>query len=415
MKSRAQVNKLFSLLMAFLLSLQLFVVPGFSVDNTTGEPDDDASILVDNPIDFIIPGEPFVDVMQGSVWHDDICDLYDAGIFFGVAEGQFAPYQTITARQVLVTYARMTGVDSSDTNAIVRDAIDKRMLSMMAFSDPDGALSREEAIVLLFKCLGAIPSVEPNWAVNLDLESDVYEDPIYTTGRAFEFIINITRELGLFDIDPVGPNLPMTRGEYAMLLNTCRKMLLQDANSPITQLGFAYLPVSATENYKSEVPVLWAHVITVPIEVVRVYHAAGYQILLDNDYIDNLLTGSLSKVANIVGLFSTEKKSIYAKRGYSVVHEMGHFAHAFMAGHDDIEPLYDAEKDYASAVLTAYAGTSSKEYFAECFVFFAQHRGDVLHLSLMRELMPQTYEYFVNLQSNGWLKPGETELQRSIA
>lgn len=49
-----------------------------------------------------------------------------------------------------------------------------------------------------------------------------------------------------------------------------------------------------------------------------------------------------------------------------------------------------------------YALTSAQEYYADYFVHWLRFQGNPEKLAMMKELTPQTFDYFSNLASNNW-------------
>ena len=382
MKPRA---KLISMLLALVMALQLLCIVSPSASAADGALPD---------------GEPvhqFLDVSPDDAWYDAVYSLACAGVLNGVSPDRFAPYEYITARQVLATAHRLLGHDVTGeyfSGDMVNEAIGGLVLPVSTGADVP--LTHQQAVNILFRALGCLPACNSS-AETLCCES-----------RAFDYAVNVLTDLDLMSvmhIDQARRNDLVTRGEYARLLDGCL-LLLGDVNRSLLLItpGFGYIPIHATEKYQKDIVKTVGYMMNVPFSVLRAYHNSGYTLTLDNEYIKSY-SEEHPEYYNIVGLFVTSKKTIFMTTPFAVMHEMGHFAERFMVGVGDIEPCYKAEKDKCSDLLGPYAMTNHRELFGESFRFFIQEREAVMQMDLMRGAMPKTYQYFLDLEANGYIKP----------
>ena len=381
MKSRAN---LISFLLAFVMTLSAFgaLMPVAHAS--------DADVL-----DASVPR--FHDVLPDEPWHDAVYSLADAGILTGLSDDSFAPESLVTARQVLAASARLIGRDVDAyyfSERLISDAIFDYVLPF--FVDPDLPVTQETAVVILFRMLGGLPSC------NTSISVICGEDDLY------DFMANVFADYGILQslhIDPSLKDRYVTRGDFALILDSCRAMLDGSNYSNILRsCGFGYMPITATSRYAGQAYKLVAYMSKVPFNILQAYRASGYGIMFDDEYILEYGREHPEHVNGVVGLFSPSKQCIYVSEPYAIVHELGHFAAKFMVGVDDAKPYYEMEKDSCADVLGTYATRNHKEFFSECFRYLTFYQDDPEKLALMEDKMPNTYGYFLDWAERHYVK-----------
>ena len=378
-------NKLIGMFMALVMTFQLVCLSAPAAHAADGIVSDD------------VPTYQFTDVSPDSAWYDAVYSLVREGVLNGVESDRFAPYEYITARQVIVTAHRLLGHEVSGeyfSGDMVNEAIGGLVLPVSL--NADVPLTLQQAVNVLFRALGCLP------ACNSVAET------LCSENRTFDFAVNVLTDLGVISslhIDSARRNELITRGEYALLLDGCLS-LLSDVNRSMLLItpGFGYIPINVTEKYQKDVVRTVGYMMNVPFNILRSYHNSEYTVTLDDEYIKSY-SKEHPEYFNVVGLFVTSQKTIFMTTPFAVMHEMGHFAERFMVGVGDIEPCYLAEKDSCSDLLGSYAETNHREFFGEAFRFFIQEREDVMQMDLMRGVMPKTYQYFLDLEANDFVKP----------
>ena len=64
------------------------------------------------------------------------------------------------------------------------------------------------------------------------------------------------------------------------------------------------------------------------------------------------------------------------------------------------EKLYQAEA--SESILRDYAKTNSREYFADCFVYWITYSGNEKHMETFRSAAPKTYAYMEKILADDW-------------
>ena len=102
-------GRYFACLLALLMALQFGATTAFAVDGVDAGSE-----------------TYFEDVFSEHSWYNDVYELRDAGIIYGVDATTFGPYRGITARQIVVTVTRLLGGDDSDSSALLQEALNDR-------------------------------------------------------------------------------------------------------------------------------------------------------------------------------------------------------------------------------------------------------------------------------------------------
>lgn len=363
-----------------------------------------AELGVETPVDIsdaagvaAAPVPRFADVPADAPYANDVYELVQSGIIFGAEPDRFNPEGHVTGLQVLVSCHRMLAKEDPDIPSMLEYAVDYRYVNPDI--DVDWALTKEQAVALVLRRIGALPSCNHDGG------------HIYTDKQGYEFAQLVGQECGLFTLDYADLTAVMTRKEYAMFLNKFRHLYFERPEL-FEKTGFDYIPVSAVERYAHMLPATWGYLLNVPAPVLKAYHDSGYSIEINNGpLIEYKEDHDMQAGLDVVGLFSTGRFAIYVKTPYAIMHEMGHFVEKFMSGIDLSEKYYKLEGAGCSDLLGSYAKTNNREFFGEAFRFFIRNRGDVMQMDLMRGVMPQTYQYLLALEANNYLRPGETRFQ----
>lgn len=135
----------------------------------------------------------------------------------------------------------------------------------------------------------------------------------------------------------------------------------------------------------------------VPEPVLATFNATGWTYRIDFDYISEL-----SKQLNMscIGATSYGQKTIYISEASATLHEFGHFLDYALGFPAEHERLYLAESQNSS--LRDYAKTNSREFFADCFVYWITYSADKKRMDDFRDAAPQTYAYMKKLATNNW-------------
>ena len=102
------------------------------------------------------------------------------------------------------------------------------------------------------------------------------------------------------------------------------------------------------------------------------------------------------------GATSYQEKTIYARVSSCTIHEFGHFYHLVLGFPSSVNALYEKESASARSVLGDYSTTNSKEYFSEFFEYWINWSGHESRMRTLQEVAPDTYSYFLALESGGW-------------
>ena len=164
------------------------------------------------------------------------------------------------------------------------------------------------------------------------------------------------RELRLCS-DDADTNALVTRGEAAIILHAVltQSFHVEEPPAPVTLVNAAGVNVN---DFLLELR-------KVPEQVLDAFNAAGWTYCIDFDYM-----GGLSKKLNMscIGATNYSRKTIYISEADATLHEFGHFLDYALGFPAEHERLYLAESQNSS--LRDYAKTNSREFFADCFVYW---------------------------------------------
>ena len=219
----------------------------------------------------------------------------------------------------------------------------------------------------------------------------VYDSVLYAGGVSLpdhENCIRIGKELQLCGEED-DANEIVTRRDAAMLLRAIltRAFAVTAPAAPVTLVNAAGVNIN---DYLLALR-------QVPEPVLATFNATGWTYRIDFDYISEL-----SKQLNMscIGATSYGQKTIYISEASATLHEFGHFLDYALGFPAEHERLYLAESQNSS--LRDYAKTNSREFFADCFVYWITYSADKKRMDDFRDAAPQTYAYMKKLATNNW-------------
>lgn len=102
------------------------------------------------------------------------------------------------------------------------------------------------------------------------------------------------------------------------------------------------------------------------------------------------------------GATDYQVKEIWVGDKLSVVHEFGHYLDYSLGFPMIHEHLYATEVQDAATVIRTYAKTNEREYFAVYFTFFIENRNNDVLMNQLKDVSPNTFQYFLYLEKNSW-------------
>ena len=346
---------------------------------------------------FAAEAGPYKDVPVLAANVTEISYVADAGYMSGYGDGSFRPDGLVTLKQVAFVLARsalkdgvLDPVGYLINQGYVTSGID-------AASASDCLVSPALGMTILGRAYGVLP-----------IQSASSEHLAYNADNAARFMQNAGIELSIFDwrINTVMSHEYMTRSDLAYVL--CRLEWYRVSRPDVQGYGWNYIPVTYTPAFEYLYEDLWDDILVLPWSIVKHYHDAGYQVVLDNEYIMNWFGDdyweSDNPNASVVAVFSSANRTIFIRDVNALVHEIGHYAERFMLGSTEAEAAFPREKDNAVENISKYAGSSAGEFFAECFDYYirAKNGGNYAELAMMSERLPETYAYLCNMDVLNW-------------
>ena len=297
----------------------------------------------------------------------------------GTGNNAFSPNAPITTRQWAMMLCRAYDVKtegdswSEQSRSAMEQSCKKGWLNETALSAPNTQL-----------CQGAL--LKSAFAA---AEIPVYDSVLYEGGVALsdhENCIRIGKELRLCGEEDTANEIA-TRGEAAMLLHAIltRTFTVAAPSAPVTLVNAAGVNVN---DFLLELR-------KVPRPILKAFNAAGWTYRIDFDYM-----GELSDRLNMscIGAADYGRKTIYVSKASATLHEFGHFLDSQLGFPAEHERLYQAEAQNSG--LRNYAKTNSREYFADCFVYWIIYSGSKRSMETFQNVAPQTYAYMEKLAVN---------------
>ena len=327
----------------------------------------------------------FQDVSANSPWYEGITYAAENGITCGTGNNCFSPDNAITVRQWAVMICRAyekevpATSDSSFGLAEIDLAYKEGWLNMTAMLDPDTKMCRSAVYASAFAAEG-VP---------------VYQYDLYNDGEEISQdrnYIRVSCENGLCEED-ADPLELITRGEAVQIIYLIRTNGLHvELPEMLEQYRINNVDQVYLEPYLLELK-------KIPEPILKEYEKRGWSFRVDDQYLEQL-----SKKLNMqcAGATSYQEKTIYARVSSCTIHEFGHFYHLVLGFPSTINALYEKESASACGVLGDYSTTNSKEYFAEFFEYWINWNGHESRMRFLQEAAPDTYSYFLALESGGW-------------
>ena len=323
----------------------------------------------------------FADVPADAPYAESVAFLVEQGITTGTGSDTFSPDTSLTVRQWSVMLCRAYDLpiegetwETLSYNAMV-EAYSHGWMNYSIFASPDTRMCRGALYDSAFAAAG-IP---------------IYDNTLYggEALNAYENILRVAGELQLCD-SSADPLEIVTRAETAQLLHTIltRELVVDAPIAPVT--------VKNPDNINANDFLLEFR--KVPEAVLAEFAAHGWTYSIDFDRV-----AQFAEQLNVscIGVTDYASKTIYISDARATAHEFGHFLDKVLGFPSEHERLFRAEA--ASSILRDYAKTTSKEYFADCFVFWVQYGDNAERMEQFRSSAPQTYDYMQALAANGWL------------
>ena len=323
----------------------------------------------------------FDDVPETADCYESVMYLAEHEITQGTGNGCFSPDAPVTVRQWAMMLCRaydvkVEGSSWSDlSQSAVEQAYRKGWLNETALSAPNIQLCRGALLKSAFAA-AKIP---------------VYDGALYVGGVSqsdYENCIRIGKELRLCDEADTADEI-VTRRDAAVLLHAIltRAFTVEAPPTPVALVNAAGVNIN---DYLLALR-------QVPEPMLAAFEVAGWTYRIDFNYISEL-----SKQLNMscIGATSYGQKTIYISEASATLHEFGHFLDYALGFPAEHERLYLAESQNSS--LRDYAKTNSREFFADCFVYWITYSADKKRMDDFRDAAPQTYAYMKKLATNNW-------------
>ena len=318
----------------------------------------------------------FTDVAADSPWYESVSYLAEQGITNGVGNLRYAPDETISIQQWAVMLCR--AFDGEQENCLAK-AYQNGWFSTCAVMAPESAVCRGELYQSVFVASGV----------------QVYDFVLYPDGKPlsdYENGMRVGAELGICEED-TDPTEIVSRGEAAEVLYAVLTRDLQVGAPPLLKEFPLQNEAGVHLNdYLLELK-------RVPEAVLQKFQREGWTYTIDFEYLSAL---SKEYHASCTGATSYAEKRIYVSEAGSTLHEVGHFVHYIQGFPDEVEQLYADEAEAAAIFLRDYAMTSSREYFADYFVYWLKGRDDVTAKKEMQRFTPRTCDYFDGIENCEW-------------
>lgn len=325
--------------------------------------------------------EGFADVPKDAVCYESVMYLAEHGITKGTADSTFSPAQPVTVRQWAVMLCRAYGLEISGETwaelgrSATEQACQKGWLNMTALSTTDTRMCRGA----LYESALAAAGVP------------VYDSVLYAGGQNLSTYDNFLRvgcELQFCSADATAREI-VTRGEAAQLLHAIltQSFVVEAPPTPVTLDN----PTGVNAND------FLLELRRVPEPLLAAFNEAGWTYRIDFDFMADL---SDRLHMSCIGATDYGKKTIYVSDAKATLHEFGHFLDGALGFPAEHERLYLAEAHNSG--LRDYAKTNSREYFADCFVYWITYSGNEKRMETFRNAAPQTYAYMEKLVVSNW-------------
>ena len=325
--------------------------------------------------------EGFADVPEDAACYESVMYLAEHGITKGTEANTFSPAQPVTVRQWAVLLCRAYGMETSGETwadlgrSATEQACQKSWLNMTALSTTDTRMCRGALYESALVAAGV----------------SVYDSVLYegvTNLSAYDNYLHVGCELQLCPADAMASEI-VTRGEAAQLLHAIltQNFTVEAPPSPVTLEN----PTGVHAND------FLLELRRVPEPILVAFNEAGWTYRIDFDFMADL---SDRLDMSCIGATSYGKKIIYVSDAKATIHEFGHFLDGALGFPAEHERLYLAEAQDSG--LRDYAKTNSREYFADCFVYWITYSGNEKRMETFRNAALKTYAYMEKLSANSW-------------
>ena len=329
----------------------------------------------------------FSDVSPDSPWYEGVEYAAEHGLTNGTGNNCYSPDAPITARQwaVMTCRALEANIEQHGADdfgmACLKYAYQHDWLAYTAVIEPDVSMCRGALYQSAFRAFG-IP---------------VYDSILYPDGpalTAWENTLRVGRELGLCDKDGTVSEIA-TRGETANLLFRLMATPIEPQEPPM----LAVVNVQnddglALNDYLLELR-------RMPENIMQAFCEKDWEYVINCEYLAQL---SERLDMSCIGAANYGQKRIYVSEADATIHEFGHFLDKELGFPEEHEQLHKQEGEAAAKLIRDYANTSSHEFFAECFAYWLNHQTSTDKMASFQSMLPDTYSYFSDLESQGWCK-----------
>lgn len=328
----------------------------------------------------------YTDVSPESPWYDGIEYVIEQGISNGTGTNSFSPDAPITVRQWSVMLCRAY----NEAEALEKDKAEfgtycstqaywNGWIQMEAVTAPDTQMSRGTLYQSAFAVI-RLP------VYNFEL----YPDGYFLCGE--ENCVRIAAELGICDTGTSAYDI-VTRAEAADLIYRIMTQEFIIAAPPMID----DYPIE--NNFDVNLSPYLEELTRVPEPIIQAFKDSGWKYAVDFDYISEF---SQELGTSVIGVCDYGARHIYVTEASATLHEFGHFLDKNQGWVSRNTTYYADESQAAGAFMRDYALTSAQEYYADYFVHWLRFQGNPEKLAMMKELTPQTFDYFSNLASNNW-------------
>lgn len=326
----------------------------------------------------------FTDVPINSPYYTAVEYLVDNGVVKGCGNGVFNPNNEITLNQFATMLVRAFEPVERKSGPLPV-AFSNGWISMYVVSqEPNTKIQSGAVLESLLK------------AANID----VYSQDNIRTG--WEDYLRVVKEWGLLN-DDISTSSFITRGEVANLFYMVMTNDYIDLNKPdvLEKINIVNTTSQNTGDYVY-------YLSKVPSEILDIFDAKDWTFKIDNSEIAKY---NYENSSSAVGLCSYMDKTIYVNCQNPTVHEFGHFIDYATDGVVGLDKLFTKEgsafeefvmNGISSYYYGKYDVANSAEYFAEYFEKYINYKSDDKVMENLKKATPETFEYFSNLESNGW-------------
>lgn len=325
----------------------------------------------------------FSDVPPDSPWYEGVAYIAERGITVGTGGNCYSPDAPLTCRQWATMLCRAFGKtpargDESDTDCLT-EAYHNGWLSVEAMTSPELQMCRGALYHSAFTAIG-LP---------------IYDYSLYPGGKSlplYENCLRIGKELGLCPEEAEALEI-VTRGETAkLLLEILTKDLEIEAPPMLSKFQIQNDERINMNSFLLELQ-------RVPEPILQAFQHKRWIYTVDFQYLSDL---SQRYGMSCVGAADYAAKRIYVSQVDATLHKFGHFLDNTLGFPSERLRFYEEEAQASSAFLREYARTNCKEYYADYFAYWLKYHDNAGRTAQMRQLTPQTYEYFSKLAANNW-------------